>query len=50
MKMTFFNSRLKGAQHRASIESRGESRISEKGVRMYKGMGVRFGDVISIFL
>ena len=28
----------------------GGSRISGKGVRMYKGMGVRFGDFISFFL
>ena len=29
---------------------RGGSRISGKGVRMYKGMGVRFADIISVFL
>ena len=28
----------------------GRSRISIKGVRMYKGMGVRFADLISFFL
>ena len=31
-------------------KSRGGSRISGKGVRMYKGVGVRFADFISFFL
>ena len=30
--------------------ARGGSRISEKGVCMYKGMGVRFADFVSFSL
>ena len=30
--------------------SRGRSRISGKGVHMYKGVGVRFVEIISFFL
>ena len=30
--------------------SRGGSRISEKGVHLYKGVGVRLADFISFFL
>ena len=29
---------------------RGGSKISDKGVHMYKGVGVRFADFISVFL
>ena len=29
---------------------RGRSRISRKGIHMYKGVGVRFADFISFFL
>ena len=32
------------------LTPRGGSRISGKGVRIYKGMGVRFADFISVFL
>ena len=31
-------------------KTRGRSRISGKGVHMYKGVGVRFADFISFFL
>ena len=35
---------------RAYWRCRGGSRVSGKGVRIYKGVGVRFADFISFFL